>query len=374
MSNTKLIFTSYTMLILAVSSVFVTSPAAYADSIRTQEWFLAALDVSHAYTITKGKGVIVGVIDTGVDAEHSDLRGNILSGMDIVTGKGNGHTDASGHGTSMAGLIAGHGHGLGQNEGIIGIAPEASILPVRVNVADIGSSTTLAPGIDWAVAHGAKVICLALGEAQGSPELERTIAAAERADVVVVAAIGNKPPLTSASYPAAYPGVVAAAGTDEHGRHAAVSVTGPQVVLSAPATNIVSTYKDDGYGVGTGTSGATAIIAGAAALVWAKFPKLSAVEVIHRLTATAIDKGPPGRDDEYGYGIVNLVGALTANVPPLTPTPSPSASPQSSPPPSVSASGSGHSTSWLPLAAAMIALFAVLGFWTVARRSTRSSH
>jgi subtilisin family serine protease len=123
-------------------------------------------------------------------------------------------------------------------------------------------------------------------------------------------------------FPAAYPGVVAVAGVDQNGNHADVSVTGPEVVLSAPAVDIVTPGRDLLYGSGTGTSPAAAIVAGVAALVRAKYPSLSAAEVVHRLTATAIDKGPPGRDDQYGYGIVNPVAALTADVPPLPNSPS----------------------------------------------------
>jgi subtilisin family serine protease len=116
---------------------------------------------------------------------------------------------------------------------------------------------------------------------------------------------------------------------DRNGNHAEVSVVGAHAVLAAPAVEIASTDTrlggNTGYRIGTGTSDATAIIAGAAALVRAKFPELSAAEVVHRLTATADDRGPPGRDDQYGYGIVNLVKALTAEVPPLQPSPTASA-------------------------------------------------
>src|SRR5262249_17027025 len=139
-------------------------------------------------------------------------------------------------------------------------------------------------------------------------------------DIVVVAG-GGKRPSTTVQYPAAYPGVLAVAGVDEHGDHGIFSLTGPGVMLAAPGADILTTGLNHGYGYATGTSDSTAIVAGAAALVRSKFPKLSAVEVIHRLTATAIDKGPPGRDNLYGYGIVNLVGALTADVPPLSPSP-----------------------------------------------------
>ncbi len=118
-------------------------------------------------------------------------------------------------------------------------------------------------------------------------------------------------------------------GVDRNGNHASVSVTGPQAVLAAPAVEITSTDirtgGHNGYRVATGTSDATAIIAGAAALVRSRFPTMSAADVVHRLTATADDKGPPGRDDEYGYGVVNLVKALTADVAPLTPSATPTA-------------------------------------------------
>jgi subtilisin family serine protease len=139
-----------------------------------------------------------------------------------------------------------------------------------------------------------------------------------------VAAVGNVDG-TPSDFPVGYPGVVGAAGVDRNGNHAPTSVVTPNADLAAPSVSIYSTDSlhrptSTGYRTGTGTSDATAIVAGAAALVRAKFPRLSAVEVIHRLTATADDKGPPGRDDQYGYGIVNLVKALTADVPPLTPS------------------------------------------------------
>lgn len=344
---------------------------AVADSTRNQEWLLKALKTGQAIAITKGGGVTVAVIDTGVDASHVDLEGSVLPGYDLLDKKNDGTFDARGHGTGMAGLIAGHGHGDQGADGILGIAPDSKILPVRTTTSGIGTAGDLAAGIDWSILHGARVICLAMGQAASTYRLRKSIEDALQADIVIVAAVGNGPVLSNIEYPAAYPGVVAAAGTDEHGRHAAVSVTGPQVVLSAPATNIVSTYKDGGYGIGTGTSNSTAIIAGAAALVRAKFPHLSATEVIHRLTATAIDKGAPGRDDEYGYGIVNLVGALTAIVPPLSPS---SGAPDRSTSPSISAAGPHHGTApWLPFAIAGIALLATLAIWISLRRTRQAT-
>ena len=136
----------------------------------------------------------------------------------------------------------------------------------------------------------------------------------------MVAAIGNKPEQLLPRLSAIYDGVVAVGGTDQTGAIGSVSVTGPQMVLSAPGMRIVSADKS-GYAIGDGTSASTAIVAGAAALVRSKYPKLSAPEVIHRLTATATDKGPPGRDAQYGYGVLNLVAALTATVPPISSAP-----------------------------------------------------
>jgi subtilisin family serine protease len=299
---------------------------------------LSALRVSAANTISTGSNVAVAVIDTGVDESHIDLRGRVIGEVDLTS---SGPEDESGHGTLMAGVLAGIGHGPSHARGVRGIAPDVTVLSIKATVTDAFGTPTLVEAIETAIAHHVAVICLALGGTGSSDRLEKAVSDAIKANVVVVAATGNKPEANSVTFPAAYPGVIAAAGTDEHGNHAAVSVTGPQVVLSAPATNIVSTLNDGGYGIGTGTSNSAAIIAGAAALVRSRFPHLSAAEVVHRLEATATDKGPPGRDDEYGFGIVNLIGALTANVPPLSPdadlTPSPS-------PTSVGASAGHHHT------------------------------
>jgi type VII secretion-associated serine protease mycosin len=262
-------------------------------------------------------------VDSGIDGSHPDLLGNVVAGTETFVGNGggDGRTDTDGHGTAMAGLIAAHGDGDRNAEGALGIAPQATILPVRAGV-DGGFASAVAPGIRWATDHGAKVISLSVA---GGPDqgLHEAVEDAIAHDVVVVAGVGNTP-TANVQYPAAYPGVLAVGGVDQNGNHAQVSVTGPEIMLSAPAVDIVSTTLNHKYSPGTGTSAATAIVAGAAALVRAKFPNLSAADVIHRLTATAIDKGPKGRDDQYGYGIVNLIAALTADVPPLPASPSPS--------------------------------------------------
>jgi type VII secretion-associated serine protease mycosin len=336
-----------------VVAALVSAAPAHADPVRDAQWHLETLSVAEAHEATRGAGVIVAVIDSGVDADHPDLRGSVLPGHDL-TGPGDGRIDIDGHGTGTAGLIVGHGR-------VLGIAPEAKILPVRNGtVDDVGFQGKIGEAVTWAVANGASLICIAESGPTATIATAEAVERALAADIVVIAGVGNTPKSSRVEYPAAYPGVIAVAGVDQAGRRAAVSVSGPEVVIAAPAVDIVSSDIRSpgrtGYKKGTGTSDATAIVAGAAALVRAKFPDLSAAEVVHRLTATADDKGAPGRDPEYGYGIVNIVRALTAEVPPATAQPS-----TTTPSPTQAANQPADDDSGLPtLALAGIVLLAIL--------------
>ncbi|MEV0560035.1 S8 family serine peptidase [Dactylosporangium sp. NPDC050588] len=335
---------------------------AAADSIRDRQWHLQALRISQAQTISRGAGVVVAVTDTGVDDRHGELAGAVLNGKEFgEQPTGNGKADTDGHGTAMAGLIA--GRGLPNNAGVLGIAPEATILPVQTLHSEFGGSPIdLADGIMWAVGQGAKVICIAAGTSEYS-QVKDAVAAAVKADVVVVAGVGNTPKSKQVGFPAKLPGVVAVAGSDKGGNHAAISATGPEVVLAAPAVEIVSIGAFGKYVVGEGTSDSTAIVAGVVALVRAKFPGLSAAEVVRRLTATATDRGKPGRDEEFGFGIVDPVAALTAEVPAagVQVTGVPGAGRGRGP------GGGGWGVGWVVVA--VVAVGGVVGWWV--RRRTR---
>ncbi|MGI5215902.1 type VII secretion-associated serine protease mycosin [Plantactinospora sp. CA-290183] len=307
------------------------APPALADAIRDRQWHLDALKVVEAHRITRGAGVTVAVIDTGVRADHRDLTGNVLPGLDLTGAGTDGRQDTHGHGTSMAGLIAGHGHGPGNADGALGIAPQAKILPIRDARSEIGSPDNVPDAIDQAVRRGAKVVSMSLSTGSFA-RLREAVQHALAADVVLVASVGNRPDAGFVGFPAAYPGVLAVGATGRDGQLDSVSVTGAATVLTAPGADITSTSRTGAYQVATGTSDATAIVAGAAALVRSKFPKLPATEVVHRLTATADDRGAPGRDPQYGFGGLDLVAALTADVRPAgTPAPGAGATPSADP-------------------------------------------
>ncbi|HEX5741070.1 MAG TPA: S8 family serine peptidase, partial [Pilimelia sp.] len=224
---------------------------------RRQQWQLDSLEAPAAWRHATGAGVTVAVIDSGVDAGHPDLAGAVLPGVDLVDPGRDGRYDAVGHGTTVAGLIAGRDDG----DGAVGLAPGARILPVRVLDASnrYDDAGVVADGIRWAVDHGASVINISLGGAGGGEVLGEALRHAFRNDVVVVACTGNLGPGAPSDVwlPARFPGVVAVAGlTREPTRSWRAGVTGPATALSAPATSLVGA-RPGGYWTVQGTSFAT---------------------------------------------------------------------------------------------------------------------
>ncbi|MGH8882252.1 MAG: S8 family serine peptidase, partial [Stackebrandtia sp.] len=280
--------------VILLAGVGVAAPdTAHADSIRDQQWHLGSLNIAEAHEITRGKGVTVAVLDSGVDHRHPDLRGAVIKGHTYAGGRADGWGDSDGHGTAMAGLIAGHGHGSGHGAGALGIAPEANILPVRVGNGR-SNGRAVEQGIEWAADHGADVINISTGGASEGYYQDAVDHALEQGIVVVASAGNTADGSTDVGWPAAAQGVVAVSGTDQDGAFSDESVSGPETALSAPAEEIMSAGSDDRgqYATGTGTSDSAAIVSGVAALIRAKYPDLDATNVINRLIATADDKGP----------------------------------------------------------------------------------
>jgi type VII secretion-associated serine protease mycosin len=302
---------------------------AYANpaTVRQAEWWLDPLKIPQAQQLTRGDGVTVAVVDAGVDPTTPDLAGQLLPGASFGGGPAGGVTtaEAAKHGTEMAGLIAGKGGG---DMHMLGIAPGAKILPIAMAVSSSGKfSVGVADPIRWAVDHGAKVINLSLGHTGVAlPADVDAVRYALSKDVVVVAAAGNVGDgAVNVSAPANIPGVIAVAGADESGNAWDGSAHGPEVVVAAPATNLVSTtpkaFSPSGFSATDGTSGATAITSGLVALIRSKYPQLNAANVIDRLISTAKDNGTPGRDPYFGYGTIRPVDALTLDVPAVSSNP-----------------------------------------------------
>lgn len=306
--------------VIGLSACPTATPAA-ADPVKEASWFLDAMQVKQAHQVSKGEGVVVAVVDTGVDVTHRDLADQVLAGT-MFGGEGSPHVDTDGHGTAMASLIAGKGGG---DEHLLGVAPAAKILPVRLAEATGGGNYIhdVYQAVRWAIDNGAKVINLSLGAPEGFAEDEQAemMRYALQNDVVLVAAAGNSGD-GEVSYPAAIPGVVAVSGTKYGDTLWENSSRGAGVVVAAPGKDVpVATPKSvvaTGYASVSGTSASTALVSGAAALIRSKYPQLSAGGVVNRLIKTARDLGAQGRDPEFGFGAVDAYAALTVDVPHTT--------------------------------------------------------
>ncbi|MCG5216639.1 S8 family serine peptidase [Streptosporangium soli] len=320
------------VVLAAVPTVGALSSAApaVADEVRgNQEPVLRTLRLAKAWTISKGEGVTVAVLDSGVDPRHRDLVGSVTVGKDFTEGANPpGVLPRRLHGTYMASLIAGHGHGIDGGDGIIGVAPKARIISVRVILEDeepgfreFNSAerydNVVARGIRYAVDHGADVINMSISKELATREERAAVRYAISKGVVLVAAAGNEGAAEPGpdgfapySYPAAFPGVVSVGAADRGLRRATFSNFNPSVLVAAPGVDILGAGPGDEYWVGRGTSQASALVSGVAALIKAKYPKMSPPLVVQALTAGASRKPTGGYDTGMGFGIVNAAGAL----------------------------------------------------------------
>ena len=289
---------------------------------------LKAIQLIPAWHLSRGRGVTVGVLDTGVDAGAADLAGSVSTGPDYTRG-----TDPPDyhpphlHGTFIASLIAGHGSGPGRAGGTVGVAPAARVLSVRVilddqepGIAAYNEKPRFADAIDrgirYAARHGAQVINMSLGTAHASGTMQSAIAYAVSHGIVVVASAGNSAATgqeyTPYSYPASFAGVIAVGAVGAHGTRAAFSDRNSSVVLSAPGVNIIGAGPGGSYLQATGTSPAAAFVAGVAALIRSAYPRLSPAQVEQALVGSAQHR-PAGRySPATGFGEVDAAAALRA--------------------------------------------------------------
>ncbi|MFF8376893.1 type VII secretion-associated serine protease mycosin [Streptomyces sp. NPDC015661] len=306
------------MLLVGIASV-----PAHAENFRSQQWYLDAMGAEEIWQLSTGKGVTVAVIDSGVEKSNPDLRGQVLEGKDFAADEsGDQFTDYTGHGTGMAGLIAGTGNRDGGN-GAFGLAPGAKILPVRVSGLDAGEGSmadgdknfnrVIPPAIKYAADAGAKVINISLGVGTGSESLTDAVKYALDKGALVFASVGNSGDKGNRpEYPGATPGVVGVGAVDQKLTHIPTSQHGDQVDIVAPGKDTVHAC---GGGTGmcksTGTSDATALASAAAALLWSKHPDWTNNQVLKvMLNTVAKPKGGEKRSDFIGYGAIRPLRTL----------------------------------------------------------------
>ncbi|TDD32534.1 hypothetical protein E1287_22375 [Actinomadura sp. KC06] len=311
---------------MAASSALVLTtamPAAAAPRGREDQWWFSAWAIEKkVWPISKGAGVTVAVIDTGVNGKIPDLRGVLVPGTDLTSMSGGdgqiGPTSdmEDSHGTAMAGLIASQGAGTGY----VGVAPEAKIMSVKANL------TVWHNAIRYATDHGAKVISISQGfpAVNGCrPHIQEAISYALQRDVIILAGAGNEGDRRNPSMePANCAGVLAVGAVNNQKVPWVGSERQPYVSVAAPGTSVNALFADGRVATNvSGTSQATALASAVVAILRSKHPQMSAREVVQRIINTAQDVGPPGRDSLSGEGVVIPHAALTAEVPKSAPNP-----------------------------------------------------
>jgi len=333
------------------------SVPASADQVRQGEWWLGAngLHVTQAQQISQGEGVTIALLDTGVDATQPDIEGSVIAGPDLTKSNEQPGGQFYGiHGTAMASLIVGHGHGPGDADGILGVAPAAKLLSIRVALdagdpllADSsvvsGLPSAIAQGITYAVNNGAQVIDLPLDPGQSAPNLVATptpapapgtpltpTEAAEQAaaggspaeraavayalskGVVLVAPGGDNGAGTDApNFPADYPGVISVGAFNSNFIKAPFTSHRPYVTLTAAGSGMIAAIPT-GYTTVSSTSAASAIVTGIAALIKSQYPELTPAQVTQALTSSTVFRPPGGMSDGSGHGTADAGRAMAA--------------------------------------------------------------
>ena len=327
------------------------SQARNADQVRRQEWWLAKLHVPQAWQTTRGAGVTVALLDTGVDSGQSDISGSVITGQDLTkSGEQQGSQFFGIHGTAMASLIVGHGHGPANAAGIMGVAPDARLLSVRVTLDGtdpllfnpaITSALpdAIAAGIRSAVGDGAQVIDLPLDPGQTPSDLvapppapspkptpsptapppdgtaaeQAAVAYALSQGVVLIAPGGDNGAGTDApNFPADYPGVISVGAFNSGFVKAPYSSHQPDVTLTAAGDGMIAEVPQNTYATVSSTSAASAVVTGIVALIKSQFPGLTPAQVTRALTRSTVLRPPGGITDGSGHGTADAGRALAA--------------------------------------------------------------
>lgn len=286
---------------------------------------LSRLGAREAWETATGAGVTVAVVDSGVDPGNAHLTPVLLPGTDVVGLEGDprGWTDPAGHGTAVAGIIAAQPVAT---SGLVGLAPGATILPVRVYYADDEQAAErgvqpqtgrVAQGILWAVDNGARIINVSISSTTDDPVLRDAVRVATERGALVVASAGNRATAEDVSdsprYPAAYDEVLSVTAVDAGDSVTEDSIHGPHVEVAAPGTDVLTAFHAAGdcvLGGAASSSYATAYVSAAAALVAEAFPEETPAQWAHRLMVTAARFVADERDDWVGWGVVRPTAAL----------------------------------------------------------------
>jgi subtilisin family serine protease len=293
------------------------------------QWALAKIQASQAWYVSRGYSVTVAVVDTGVELFHPDLVDSLWTNWGETAGNGldddgngyvddvygwdfadgdNGPWDPHGHGTHVAGIV---GATTDNAVGIAGIGWGVTVMPVRIlDASGNGDDWDFFQGVCYAVDNGAQVVNLSLGGAGGSKSLEDAVQYAQSKGALVVAAAGNWG-VSMPFYPAYYDGVIGVSATNQNDQKASFSNYGSYVDVAAPGVGILSTkpYPTD-YGLMDGTSMATPMVSGLAALIWTEYPSATADQVWAAIRDGADDLGSPGWDAYFGWGRINAANSL----------------------------------------------------------------
>lgn len=299
--------------VLRVEDDVVVEALARPQPVEVLPWGVNRIDAEKVWSQTSGDPVKVAIVDTGIDVKHPDLKDNLRGGVSTV-GYTSSYNDDNGHGTHVGGIAA----AVDNEVGAIGVGPKINLYAVKVlDRRGYGYLSDVIEGLDWAIQNGMRVVNLSLGTSSDVPSFREAVQKVYAAGIVPVAAAGNTG--GAVVYPAAYPEVIAVSATDQTDTLASWSSRGPEVDLAAPGVSIYSTYKGQTYKTLSGTSMAAPHVTGTAALVLTVPEKCdsdldgrcSVAEVQQRLEATAEDLGALGRDDLYGWGLVDAEKTVT---------------------------------------------------------------